>query len=113
MIYKQFCGFVLDCGRGPADALAQRRQHVALGALPRKDNVLWPSMPALVHPLRPEVQRRNQAQVGRAARWPCTASIDVDCPSPALLIETTANNAHSLVHLWFHLQAFHAHARAV
>ena len=40
-------------------ALAQRRQRVPLGALPRKVHVLRPHMPALVHPLCAEVVRRN------------------------------------------------------
>jgi hypothetical protein len=95
-------------------ALAQRRQRVPLGALPRKVHVLWPHAPALIHPLRAEVVRRNQAQVGRAepaaARWPSAISGDVNRPSLAPLIKIAANNACPSIHLRGNLQIFDAHA---
>jgi hypothetical protein len=98
-------------------AITQRRQRVPLGALPRKVHVLWPHAPALVHPLRAEVVRCNQAQVARAeraaVRWPCAVGGQVNRPSPSRLVESAPNDACLTVHMRFCLQAFDAYTGTV
>ena len=83
--------------------VALRRQRVAFGALPGKDDGFRPHVTVLVHPLRTKVVRGNDAKVGCAKRaatgWFGAIGFNIDHPSRALWSTTAVHDAHAPVQL--------------